>query len=641
MDGAMKRWIVLFGIISLLLFVAPKPFARTYAINHVPNAGAATPQSPDAHFGTEDGPDTKIVMTPGKNPGQSIPIDSRTVQIFAGTGLINIIPIYNFFARIYYNQNQHRFDDLRELGMTVEHAMKYPLLPYVKQKEYRPPYWGEKLPTNQAPWDTGYRFCAPDGKIARSDGTDKDNIPLEGLAKSRLFIGEGDPVDDKFYYKALTGLRFLTAVNTTSQATLPSTDFFTPTRDIVPIKGTQCLDKDCTQVKYLVEEADLENALYSCGSQSDGTALFPTKTRAAGVAEKGSPGGALGNFIVNIIGEKLIGRRKACNEKDTNDECADTSLYLQPTDSQAGGVWLGCAGNGCTSGELADASSGEIQQLLRDSGADPTNPQSKGGAWNAYWPMALNPLSDKFHGKRDQNEVLNNRSDERKSFPFWTASAVAAFDCVVKGMIMPKSIQDARGYSCYYTESAASKQHGSLDVPKEISTAVSALWPQDTPEGILGIDFLMKQYEGRLNLITTPLTEQERALLMTKIQSLINTYVINGSWPNSGLGNTDYQRQIHDTAAKYGLNEAFLYSLWIEETHASSVGDYPFGCGGYTDFGASLNCIVTDPTVQTYLRDPLPEALCMYADGHRGCTFESHPVFVRNLMYYYDYLTNP
>lgn len=194
---------------------------------------------------------------------------------------------------------------------------------------------------------------------------------------------------------------------------------------------------------------------------------------------------------------------------------------------------------------------------------------------------------------------------------------------------------------CEKVFEAVSRQHGSLGVPPEISSAVAPTWPQEFREGILGREFLEAQYAGRLNLITAPLTDEQRARLMTKVQGLIDTYVTSGRWPNSQLANPDYQQQIHAAAQQYGINEAFLYALWIEETHASSAGDYPFGCGSSTDFSASLSCVMTDPTVQTYIRDPLPEALCMYAEGHRDCTFEDHPNFVRNLMYYYDTLTAP
>lgn len=256
--------------------------------------------------------------------------------------------------------------------------------------------------------------------------------------------------------------------------------------------------------------------------------------------------------------------------------------------------------------------------------------------------------TDRTHGKTPldiiddfQASPLQVSSERIELAQGGTAEVKRRFHYVVDCTTIPLSIQQQEGSDCNPTDDAVSRQHGSLDVPTELSRAVEATWDEKFGEGILGKDFLEQQYTGRLNLITTSLTDEQRVLLMTKIQGLINTYVTNGAWPNSQLGNTRYQGKIRDAAQQYGLNEAFLYALWIEETHASSVGDYPFGCGASDTFEKSLECVTTNPTVQTYIRDPLPDALCMYADGHRGCTFEAHPNFVRNLMYYYDTLTTP
>ncbi len=169
-----------------------------------------------------------------------------------------------------------------------------------------------------------------------------------------------------------------------------------------------------------------------------------------------------------------------------------------------------------------------------------------------------------------------------------------------------------------------------LSVPQNILLGVA----QNT---ILGLDFL-KSIDQKM--ITKQLSAAEKTTLTARLDELVKKYVDSGQWPNSQLKNTEYRKAIADFAATNGFNEAFLYSLWIEETHASSVGNYPFGCGGYRDFYASLNCLVTDPVAKTYLQvTDAAEALCRYADGHFPCTFETHPNFIRNLFSFYNYLT--
>lgn len=136
------------------------------------------------------------------------------------------------------------------------------------------------------------------------------------------------------------------------------------------------------------------------------------------------------------------------------------------------------------------------------------------------------------------------------------------------------------------------------------------------------------------NFISMELTPEQYAYLMSQIQVLIDTYVKTGRWRGSQLANKDYQRQIHEYADANNINEAFLYALWIEETHASSAGTFPFGCGRYTEFSDSLNCVALNSVTSTYIRKPLPEALCRYADGHYPCDFTAHPNFIPNLTAY-------
>ena len=216
---------------------------------------------------------------------------------------------------------------------------------------------------------------------------------------------------------------------------------------------------------------------------------------------------------------------------------------------------------------------------------------------------------------------------------YLTKVTTDALDFVQCGLL-PKTLQPVKCVKDWRVP-----QYGTLTVPDEVSSFANEHTPPPSPgQGILGMEYLQKYAQ---DLITRQLSSAERARMMTRIQELIDRYVGTGTWPNSELADPARQRAIQEFAQQNGFNEAFLYALWLEETHAGSVGDYPFGCGGYTDFDDSLNCLVNDPAVQTYIRDPLPEALCTYADGHYPCDFSAHPNFIRNLMSFYDYLTAP
>ena len=394
---------------------------------------------------------------------------------------------------------------------------------------------------------------------------------------------------------------------------------------------------------YIVDEEDLDRALPLCEAQAVGIPTSQTETIAAGEARRGASGGFFGRFF-NWIGlnvPALADRGRACDPDDTNQSCADVNVTLRPGDAAAAAPNNDCMAGGCTLADLSPRAPADARyNLVTNSGGD-IETNRRGGLFNAFWPDQL-PDFIKVHARVPQIETLGgSRADTgtRGSYPLRTAGVQDTYNCIVKKMLMPSDLQDPRD-RCLTLEEGdpVSAQHGRAEVPLGISSIIDGIRPR--PEGILGAEFL-EQYSE--TLITTALTPSQRALLMARIQELIDRYVANGAWPGSELGNTVFQDQIRQFAQDNGINEAFLYALWIEETHASSVGDYPFGCNGWTreEFTESLNCVANDPTVRTYIRGDLDRALCMYADGHYPCDFTAHPNFVRNLMYYYDFLTTP
>ena len=111
----------------------------------------------------------------------------------------------------------------------------------------------------------------------------------------------------------------------------------------------------------------------------------------------------------------------------------------------------------------------------------------------------------------------------------------------------------------------------------------------------------------------------------------------NQTW----LGNEfekNYQKVI-DFGVSHSLNPTFLLALWLEETHAGAVGNYPLGCGNETTLDDSLKCIAEDDAIDKYRNAPLPEFLCRYSDGHYPCTCQAHPNFVPNLFDFYSRLS--
>lgn len=153
----------------------------------------------------------------------------------------------------------------------------------------------------------------------------------------------------------------------------------------------------------------------------------------------------------------------------------------------------------------------------------------------------------------------------------------------------------------------------------------------DSDGPILGIECLSK---GPADLLsdTTPPDPTKLAALIAKIKQYIADN--NPLWVNTKFLQ-NYQKII-DFGIAHKINPILLLSIYLEETHGEAVGTYPLGCHTETTLDGSLSCFASRP----YLRAPLPEFMCRYADGDYPCTFETHPNFVRNVFDYYNQLSS-
>lgn len=593
---------VLFIVISLTL----APFVRA----------EETAQAAEQDFVIETIPgNTALIVDANKDepfyrPGGSI-IDriQKYVSIFAilgknkdGKDVINITS---------FNKQSALFNALPALlPQTLQERIRYPQ-DHLEGNELFPTVAGRAC--------SAFKETDPEGKPLKS-----------------AIVGETFKED---FYKLLSFATVYSAISGTLKDGLTGLNLLSPRQEITVTQNNQHVLTN-------------PNILYPCGAESAGRRVPQKELAASGSLAPGDTQQDKLFVSAPVPQDKLdlahfISQLFAAGKCAASSECRELAMALATNAT----LTFAAPGYVALSGLTYDTKGDLAPNLEKENPLAYQRLTSYKGWTNTFRPAKLTfagsltqedgTTRQQIIGRAETSTVQETQS--LKNIP-WRGShgVIKSTGLVTDCMIMPLALQERNGsQDCNPTDDRVNRQHGSLGVPQEISTAVSATWPSDTAKGILGREFLMKQYENQLNLITTPLSQEQRNLLLQKIQSLIDLYVTTGRWPNSQLAHIDYQQQIQQTAQKYGVNEAFLYALWIEETHGSSVGDYPFGCGGHRDFSASLSCIVTDPTVQTYLHDPLPDALCMYADGHRDCTFEAHPVFVRNLMYYYDYLTNP
>jgi len=127
--------------------------------------------------------------------------------------------------------------------------------------------------------------------------------------------------------------------------------------------------------------------------------------------------------------------------------------------------------------------------------------------------------------------------------------------------------------------------------------------------------------------------------------------IISSSWPG---GKIEYYDRIVERSVASGWNPAFVLTLWVEETGASTAtfarnggteqsqsGNYSkghLGCAPSEDqtIDESLDCLFNN--FSRFSNDEFATFMSTYSGGGAGAPFSNNPNFPQNIKYWYDKL---
>lgn len=130
-----------------------------------------------------------------------------------------------------------------------------------------------------------------------------------------------------------------------------------------------------------------------------------------------------------------------------------------------------------------------------------------------------------------------------------------------------------------------------------------------------------------------PQTDTSVAVATDRKTDIIN--FVKAHWPASPI--ESQWNYVYNTGRNYGYNPAFIIALWIEESGASGVSAWDFGCTGApkNNIPAGLSCM----NGLSYKTRPWEEFACKFSEGHYPCSFTINPNFPRNISKYYQCVT--
>lgn len=314
------------------------------------------------------------------------------------------------------------------------------------------PYEDGKLEQNLMPWDTGWRLCVPDGLITRWDGTQANNTVLRGLTKSLKYIFQNNPLCPFCWYKAVVYSQLSNTLVNSAQA--KSTNFHTPSADLVPVKAVA--DGNDIFFDTKGQEALLDKLLPKCNDVSQGQKYSQAKTTAAGKAitngsgsgSKDSGGESAGSLIVEFLSSVWQPRLTPCGN-DENDKntagCAEDVPILVGGDVAVGqgSFESHTLGNIASDFQGANAPAEDLKNMLRQGGNNANeNAKFRAGFYN-HWLDIKNIdkiTKPRVNAEATQLQTINSGSSEstgdkpvkRESYPAIIKSVVDTDQCAQK-----------------------------------------------------------------------------------------------------------------------------------------------------------------------------------------------------------------
>ncbi len=378
---------------------------------------------------------------------QSLPL--KFLGAFGGGSIVNSIT-KNYFAKIRYADNSHMMSNLIPFSQKFELFSSRYMADIKQQAQLSMPYEDGKLEQNLLPWDTGWRFCVPDGLITRWDGSKADNTVLRGLTKSLKYIGQNNPLDPWYWYKAIVFTQWGASMQTPASSI--STNYNTPAADLVPVKATGTGNDVFFDTKG--QEPLLDALLPKCSDVGNGAKYYQTKTTAAGQAvtsgsgsdSSDTGGGSVFSLAIDFLSSVWQPRLTPCENNDKNkDGCSNAGPKAIPGDIAIGQGALVSHTQGYVASDIQNsgAPADAVNNLLREGGSHPKG-KYPGGFFNHFFDTKIISQVRKFYNAQaEQKQTINSGSGDssggnealRQSYPSDIRSVIDTDQCAQKQLM--------------------------------------------------------------------------------------------------------------------------------------------------------------------------------------------------------------
>lgn len=393
-----------------------------------------------------------ILADPGLNVGQQI-ATNEPLNFLGKLG----VDTHNVFARIRYGYNANNesvfesFPELSRYGPVYE-TSALALMPGQLQKDFSPPDEGGKVGAHPLKGMAGYRFCIPGGKV---ENTDRDNVPLTGVTATKDNIGTKE--HPRFWAQLVWATQYLASILTRGKTT--GVDFIASNGNMINFESTQeSAERDSV---FLRADPDLlDQILFPCGTQTTGTSMRRIEKEAEGEARTAGLGGEFFSPITARFQEVFFqGALVPCNEEDKEGHCAESRIYLLPTDSIAALPAVTSQTIGVSMDQLSsDMVASDRAKIVNDGGGDDemkTPEGQKGGFVRSFLSSAFVKNIDYKNATTPQRQRLNfhNQSSEnepRNAYPLWMRSIADGFTCV-ENAYTPRQLQRS-DFWCRYSQ---------------------------------------------------------------------------------------------------------------------------------------------------------------------------------------------
>lgn len=569
----------------------------------------------------------------------------------------------NRISRVRYERDEYKVrfpEKLRQISLKLN-KFAFRLLGDLKQAQAQKyeffegtPNDAEKAALNNVPSMTGFRYCAPKGRITTVDASGNTTVRDNTVLRSVGYVNnatEDDSVTPYWLHKGYTGARQATAMLCGSAArggTRSSNFYITPDKYLHPIYGI--IGEVEGEPVYDTNPVEQDAAYYECGNQSVGTNNRPVKTEPRGIALRDNVpglvsrffGGLADNIVVNYLLNDWFGSIFPCDEDSPDSRCFNPERSITSTKGDAGTLWYESALGGLSTRDLNPNAPAEARRLLvEDACGFAGNDETAGGIIKTFYDLKQKKPEVNQHSDAPHKFILsgsNAQTAVQDVQVFGQETTIMADECI-RAQISDVKLQERNVEpKCRVNPQDPPIQANSLG-QIAISDVPSVITPSSNP-----LTYAIPYRDSNCNISQTTINNAS---------SIMERYY--PSYAAQGTQNLNSMwQEIQQEAVASGWNPSFVLALWIEESAAGGApGAYGMGCiyhtysngAAKTQPGGSQNA-TREQYQCLFERDfnDFNRFMCTYSgeirDSQGHCTnFQNNPNFIHNLQFWYNQLS--